>query len=223
MFLNRPTPEMVSPADALPGRSTPVLENPVPNIVLGTDLMAEPAGTQEVIYLAAGCFWGVEEIYWETPGVVATSVGFMGGYTQNPSYREVCTGLTGHTETVRVVYDTAVIGTAEVLKLFYEMHDPTTLNRQGNDLGTQYRSAIFTTTAEQAEMATQMKDGYQQVLSGAGKGQIVTEIRPASEAGPFYLAEDEHQQYLKKVPNGYRCHSASGLACPVPGSGPLAS
>ncbi|MFY9262430.1 MAG: peptide-methionine (S)-S-oxide reductase MsrA [Arcanobacterium sp.] len=196
------------------------MANPRPHAVLGTELLAQPTASEQVIYLAAGCYWGVEEIMWQLPGVIATAVGFQGGYTPNPTYREVCTGLTGHTETVRVLLRDDAL--PRVLKTFWECHDPTTLNRQGNDIGTQYRSAIFTTTPQQYELAKSSREVYDAVLSTAGRGQIVTEIRPISQAGPFYLAEDEHQQYLYKVPNGYRCHATTGLACPMPASGPLA-
>ncbi|MFC5370674.1 peptide-methionine (S)-S-oxide reductase MsrA [Arcanobacterium bovis] len=239
---------MVAPEDALPGRSVPVLPAPKPHLVLGTDLLAEPAPSQSLIYLAAGCYWGVEEIFWNVPGVVSTSVGFMGGYTPNPTYQEVCTGQTGHTETVRVVFDESRVSTAQILKTFFECHDPTSLNRQGNDVGTQYRSAIFTTTPQQHELAQAMLASYEAVLreathgNGVGVGKasadgvgktsgkdtagredvkIVTEIMD-SHGLSFYLAEDDHQQYLFKNPHGYRCHVKSGMACPLPGSGPLA-
>lgn len=219
-FLFASEPKMVSPSDALAGRPDSVLPNPQPHTVLGTELMREPEVGEQVIYLAAGCYWGVEEIMWQLAGVRATAVGFMGGYTPNPTYAEVCTGLTGHTEIVRVVLTDAALPL--VLKTFWECHDPTSRNRQGNDVGTQYRSAIYVTTDEQAELATFSRDTYAQVLADAGQGEIVTEIRSAIEAGPFYLAEDEHQQYLHKNPNGYRCHARTGMACPMPSSGPLA-
>ncbi|USR79196.1 peptide-methionine (S)-S-oxide reductase MsrA [Arcanobacterium pinnipediorum] len=205
----------------LPDNPTPVLPHPKPHTVLGSDLMAEPQPGQQVIYLAGGCYWGVEEIMWQLPGVVSTAVGFMGGQTANPTYRQVCSGLTGHTETVRVVASDEAI--PQIIKTFWEMHDPTSLNRQGNDVGTQYRSAIFVTTQAQQELVDESVSAYSQVLSQAGQGEIVTEILPAQQAGPFYLAEDEHQQYLDKNPFGYRCHAATGMPCPMPGSGPLAN
>lgn len=220
MFISRSEPTMVEPENALAGRSVPVLPHPQPHLVLGTPLLADPDEGQQVLYLAAGCYWGVEEIMWDIDGVSSTAVGFMGGYTPNPTYGEVCSGLTGHTETVRVVVSDEALPV--VLKTFWECHDPTTLNRQGNDLGTQYRSAIFFTTPEQEALATRSRDDYNKVLADAGRGEIVTEIRSAEDAGEFYLAEDEHQQYLIKVPNGYRCHAVTGLACPMPGAGPLA-
>lgn len=219
-FIFKLEPQMVDPADALEGRSTPVLADPQPHTVLGTELLKEPEAGEQIIYLAAGCYWGVEEIMWQLDGVVATAVGFMGGYTENPTYPEVCTGKTGHTEIVRVVLKNAAL--PNVLKTFWESHDPTSLNRQGNDVGTQYRSAIYVTTEEQRELAETSRESYNKVLADADRGEIVTEIRSALEAGPFYPAEDEHQQYLHKNPNGYRCHAVTGMACPMPGAGPLA-
>ncbi len=215
------TPTMVAPADALPGRATPVLKNPAPHTVLGTDILAEPTPTQEVIYLASGCFWGAEKLMWNS-GADTTAVGYMGGFTPNPTYEEVCTNLTGHAETVRVVFTPTKVSAASLLRAFFESHDPTSLNQQGNDVGTQYRSAIFTTTPEQTALATEMIRLYQEALSAAGRGKIVTEVRSAAQAGPFYPAEDYHQQYLTKVVNGYECHSRTGVACPMPESGPLA-
>ncbi|VDG75861.1 methionine sulfoxide reductase A [Actinobaculum suis] len=209
-------------AEALPGRAEPVNPHPAPHPVLGTLPLTAPAPGQGLIYLASGCYWGAEELYWKA-GAVSTAVGFMGGFTPNPTYAEVCTGRTGHAETVRVVYSEDSLPLAELLQLFFESHDPTTANRQGNDVGTQYRSAIFTTTPEQATLASSMLHAYQEVLTAAGKGEITTELRSASEAGPFYLAEEEHQAYLFKVPHGYRCHARTGLPCPLPGAGPLAA
>ncbi|MDP9806101.1 peptide-methionine (S)-S-oxide reductase [Trueperella bonasi] len=224
MFIHRPEPVMVSPEQALPGRSAPVLPAADPHLVLGTDMLRPAGEGEEEIFLAAGCYWGVEEIMWALPGVVTTSVGFMGGFTPNPTYHEVTTGLTGHTETVRVVYRVDGEGSALplILKTFWESHDPTTLNYQGNDVGTQYRSAVFTTTPDQAELATSSRDTYDQILRKHGKGKIVTEIVDAADTTGYFPAEIEHQQYLIKVPNGYRCHTKSGVACPMPGSGPLA-
>lgn len=213
---------MVAPEDALPGRDAPVLPHPSPHTVLGTPLLAEPLEGQGVIYLASGCFWGAEKVAWEA-GAYATAVGYMGGYTPNPTYEEVCTGRTGHTETVRVVYDPTFLSLEELLKVFFESHDPTSLNRQGGDIGTQYRSAIFTTTQNQEDTARVMLAGYERVLAEAGLGGIVTQIIPASRAGAFYLAEDYHQQYLQKNPNGYQCHARTGLPCPLPGASPLAT
>ncbi|HAN71374.1 MAG TPA: peptide-methionine (S)-S-oxide reductase MsrA [Actinobacteria bacterium] len=205
---------MVAPDAALPGRSTPVLPSPAPHLVLGTSITGPwPDGT-EVIYLAMGCFWGAEEIYWRLPGVVATSVGYMGGFSPNPTYEEVCSGRTGQTETVMVAYDPSLLSTYDVLKAFWESHDPTQGYRQGNDVGTQYRSAIFTTTDEQDEMARLTRDAYARVIADRGYPDITTEIVRASDS-TYYLAEDYHQQYLYKNPNGYRCHANTGLALPV--------
>jgi len=204
---------MVDPASALPGRESPLLPTPRPHTVLGTSLVGPwPEGT-EVIYLAMGCFWGAEEIYWRMPGVVATSVGYMGGYTPNATYEEVCSGRTGHTETVMVAYDPAVLSTYDVLKTFWENHDPTQGNRQGNDMGTQYRSAIFTTNDDQADLVQRTRDAYAQTVAARGYPDITTEIAPADM--PYYLAEDYHQQYLDKNPHGYRCHANTGLALPA--------
>ncbi|MDY5584975.1 MAG: peptide-methionine (S)-S-oxide reductase MsrA [Arcanobacterium sp.] len=217
---NTSVPVMVRPEDALPGRDTPILSSPKQHTVLGTDIFSLPQNMEQ-IYLAAGCYWGVEEIFWQTPGVYTTSVGFMGGYTPNPTYKEVCTGLTGHTETVRVVFNPEEISAAEILQIFFECHDPTSLYRQVGDIGTQYRSAIFFTSQKQKLTISKMILQYQEVLKQAGKGEIVTEVSPAVSHA-FYPAEDSHQQYLQKNPDGYRCHSKSGLPCPLPGSGPLA-
>ncbi|VEI12996.1 peptide-methionine (S)-S-oxide reductase MsrA [Trueperella bialowiezensis] len=210
---------MTTHAGGLPGRSTPVLVNPHAHLALGTDMLAPAGPGEEEIFLAAGCYWGVEEIMWALPGVVTTSVGFMGGATPNPTYFEVTTGLTGHTETVRVVYRAGGNTLAHILKTFWECHDPTTLNRQGNDVGPQYRSAIFPTTPGQADLALSSREAYQAVLTEAGLGEIVTEIVDAADTTGYFPAEVEHQQYLIKVPNGYRCHARSGLACPMPGAG----
>ncbi len=221
MFIRRPTPTMVSPEAALPGRAEPILVNPARHLKLGTDILAPAAHGQFEIFLAAGCYWGVEEIMWDLPGVVTTSVGFMGGFTPNPTYGEVCTGLTGHTETVRVVYSGAE-ALPLILKTFWECHDPTSLNAQGNDVGTQYRSAIFTTTPEQSRLTLDSRAAYDRVLGDAGQSPIVTEIVDAADTTGYFSAEEDHQQYLIKVPNGYRCHAKTGMACPMPGAGPLA-
>jgi peptide-methionine (S)-S-oxide reductase len=205
---------MVAPSDALPGRAAPVLPHPAPHTVLGTSLTGPwPEGTH-VIYLAMGCFWGAEEIFWRLPGVVTTSVGYMGGFTPNPSYEEVCTGRTGHTETTLVAYDPLTISTYDILKVFWENHDPTQGYQQGNDLGTQYRSAVFTTTDEQAALAERTRDAYAPVIADRGYPAITTQIDDAA-SWDYFLAEDYHQQYLYKNPNGYRCHAKTGLALPA--------
>jgi peptide-methionine (S)-S-oxide reductase len=165
----------------------------------------------EVALFGLGCFWGAEEIFWQVPGVWSTSVGYAGGSTPHPSYEEVCSGRTGHTEAVRVVYDPARVSYADLVATFYEVHDPTQGMRQGNDMGTQYRSAIYFTTPEQEQVANSVTQRYQGELTRRGFGQITTEIMPEQ---PYYYAEDHHQQYLLKNPFGYRCHSKTGV--PVP-------
>ncbi len=198
---------MVTQAEALPGRDHE-LEIPPDHVVLGTPVKAPvPAGHEE-IFFAMGCFWGAERIFWQLPGVYVTAVGYMGGWTRNPSYEETCTSRTGHTETVRVVFDPAQVSLDQLFAAFWENHDPTTLHRQGGDIGTQYRSAIFTTTPAQFDAAVASAAAYQSRLTGAGFGTITTQISPAVEAGDgvFYYAEDYHQGYLYKNPNGYCNH-----------------
>ena len=184
---------------ALPGRSTP-LQVPETHFVNGHRTVPPfPAGLREAVF-AMGCFWGAERLFWKLPGVYATAVGYAGGVTPNPTYQEVCSGQTGHAEVVRVIYDPKKIGYRDLLKVFWESHDPTQGMRQGNDLGTQYRSAIYVSDDEQREAAEASKRAYQAQLSAAGRGSITTEIR---DAPPFYYAEDYHQQYLAKNPDGY--------------------
>jgi peptide-methionine (S)-S-oxide reductase len=200
-----------SPDEALPGRSEAV---PVPehHFVNGARLQPPyPEGSQ-VADFAAGCFWGVEKTFWQTPGVIVTAVGYQGGSTPNPSYGEVCTGRTGHAESVRVVYDPEKISYPELLRVFWEEHDPTQGMRQGNDVGTQYRSAIYWHDEDQRAAAEASRDAYQRELTAAGYGQIATEIRQAPD---FYFAEDYHQQYLAKNPQGYCPDHSTGVACPV--------
>jgi peptide-methionine (S)-S-oxide reductase len=202
---------MVSAENALPGRDTKM---PVParHEVLGTPLEGPyPEGT-EVAEFALGCFWGEERTFWQVPGVVSTSVGYEGGYTPNPTYEEVCTGQTGHAETVRVVFDPAKVSYRQLLKVFWESHDPTQGMRQGNDSGTQYRSVIFYKSEAQKGAAEESAQDFQKRLSQAGYGKITTEIVPAGE---FYFAEDYHQQYLHKVPHGYCPDHSTGVSCPV--------
>ncbi|GAA2612517.1 peptide-methionine (S)-S-oxide reductase MsrA [Dactylosporangium fulvum] len=206
--LDLPTPE-----SALPGRD---VEMPVAakHTVLGAPLRGPwPAGL-EVAYFGMGCFWGAERIFWRIPGVYSTSVGYQGGITKNPTYEEVCSGMTGHTEAVQVVYDPAKVSYEQLLKAFWENHDPTQGMRQGNDVGTQYRSAIYTTTPAQAATAAATREAFTPVARAAGKGEITTEI---AEAGPFYYAEDYHQQYLSdaKNPDGYCNHGPNGMTCPI--------
>jgi peptide-methionine (S)-S-oxide reductase len=204
---------MITAEEALPGRSTP-LDVPARHEVLGTSLKPPyPAGTQ-IAEFAAGCFWGVERKFWKVPGVVSTSAGYEGGFTPNPTYEEVCSGRTGHAETVRVVFDPARVSYRELLKDFWEEHDPTQSMRQGNDVGTQYRSAIFYHSPEQETAARETLAAYQKRLTDAGYGQISTEITAASD---FYFAEDYHQQYLAdtKNPYGYCPDHGTGVSCPV--------
>lgn len=183
--------------------------------VLDTALMdGWPSGT-ETLYVAMGCFWGAERIFWKLPGVVSTAVGYMGGDAVDPSYRAVCDGGTGHTETVMVAYDPARTTPEELLRAFWENHDPTQSNRQGNDIGTQYRSAIFWTTPDQESAARATAHAFQGALDDAGRGRIVTEMTSADDAGPFWLAERYHQQYLSKNPGGYCNHGFKGVTCPV--------
>jgi peptide-methionine (S)-S-oxide reductase len=205
--------EMVDRSQALPGRSEP-LRVAERHTVLDAPLAPPyPAGT-EVAVFGMGCFWGAERIFWQLPGVVSTAAGYAGGYTPNPTYEEVCSGRTGHAEVVQVVYDPARIGYDQLLKAFFENHDPTQGMRQGNDLGTQYRSAIYTTTSEQARVAEATAKAFQPIVTAASGGEITTEIVPLEE---FYFAEDYHQQYLSdaKNPYGYCNHGPNGLSCPV--------
>ncbi|MBN9105338.1 MAG: peptide-methionine (S)-S-oxide reductase MsrA [Propionibacteriaceae bacterium] len=202
------TPEMITPGRALPGRDQPILD-PGFHEVLGTRIDAVPAGA-EVAYFALGCFWGAEKLFWQLPGVVTTAVGYAGGYTPNPTYEEVCSGRTGHAETVKVVFDPSRTSYQELLRVFWENHDPTQGMRQGNDHGTQYRSAIYTTSPEQETAATASLDDFAHRLGDAGYGSITTQLAPA---GPFFYAEDYHQQYLQKNPNGYCPIHATGVTC----------
>ena len=196
---------------ALPGRSGKM---PVPasHFVNGARLEPPfPEGTELALF-GLGCFWGAERKFWQTPGVVSTSVGYAGGVTPNPSYREVCSGATGHTEVVRVVFDPKRVSYADLLRVFWEAHDPTQGMRQGNDVGTQYRSAIYTHGEAQAKAAAASREEYQRALDAAGLGRITTEIREAPE---FYYAEEYHQQYLAKNPGGYCGIGGTGVSCPV--------
>jgi peptide-methionine (S)-S-oxide reductase len=204
---------MATKEEALPGRSDPM---PVParHEVLGGPLRPPyPAGT-EVAEFALGCFWGAEKMFWQTPGVVTTAVGYEGGFTPNPTYEEVCSGRTGHAESVRVVFDPAKVTYGELLKVFWESHNPTQGMRQGNDIGSQYRSAVFYTSPAQKAAAEEARAAYQKKLSEAGYGEITTEIVPAGE---FYFAEGYHQQYLSsnKNPDGYCPDHGTGVSCPI--------
>ena len=211
MLFNRQKSEMVRPEDALPGRPTPM---PVADrhLVLGTPLQPPfPDGLATAI-VGMGCFWGAERKFWELPGVYTTAVGYAGGYTPNPTYEEVCSGRTGHTEAVLVVFDPAVVSYEEILKTFWESHDPTQGMRQGNDAGTQYRSAIYTVDDAQRAAVEASRERFGERLAAAGYGPITTEVAPAPE---FFYAEDYHQQYLARNPNGYCGLGGTGVSCPV--------
>ncbi|MFP3882419.1 MAG: peptide-methionine (S)-S-oxide reductase MsrA [Actinomycetota bacterium] len=202
--------EMPTEGDALPGREEPV-PVPVAHFVNGNPLEGPFPDDTEVAVFGMGCFWGAERRFWKLPGVYTTSAGYAGGTTPNPTYEEVCTGKTGHAEVVMVVYRPAEISYDELLRVFWETHDPTQGYRQGNDVGTQYRSAIYTTTDEQLDQAKRSRDVYQAVLNEQGFGEITTEIEPLGE---YYYAEDYHQQYLGKNPYGYDCHANTGISYP---------
>jgi peptide-methionine (S)-S-oxide reductase len=211
-FLFRDKTAMPEPADALPGRDARPYDLPDTHFVLGTPLEPPfPEGVETAIF-GMGCFWGAERGFWQAPGVYTTAAGYAGGYTPNPTYEEVCSGRTGHNEVVLVAFRPEEISYDELLRLFWEGHDPTQGMRQGNDVGTQYRSAVYTFSDAQREAAEASRGRYQEALSAAGRGEITTEI---AEAGPFYYAEDYHQQYLAKVPNGYCGLDGTGVACPV--------
>jgi peptide-methionine (S)-S-oxide reductase len=205
---------IVDPTEALPGREQ---EMPVPQLhdVLGTPIKGPfPEGVETAVF-GLGCFWGAERIFWEADGVYTSAVGYAGGHTPNPTYQEVCSGQTGHAEVVLVAFDTAKTSYQEMLKLFWEGHDPTQGMRQGNDVGTQYRSLILYDGEAQRAAAEASLSSYQQMLSAAGHGTITTELAPADDAHPFYYAEDYHQQYLAKNPGGYCGLGGTGVSCPI--------
>jgi peptide-methionine (S)-S-oxide reductase len=202
---------MVARESALSGRAQE-MATPDKHFVLGTPLRPPfPAGFQQVV-VGMGCFWGAEQAFWSAPGVYTTAVGYAGGFTPNPTYEEVCSGSTGHTEAVLVVFDPAVTSYEEILRIFWEGHDPTQHMRQGADVGTQYRSAIYFETPEQEAIARRSAEVYAQQLATGGYGEIATEIAPV---GPFYYAEAYHQQYLAKNPGGYCGHGGTGVSCPI--------
>ena len=205
-----PKLKIPSPSEALPGRSERMPVAPK-HVVLGTP-MEPPFPGKQLAMFAMGCFWGAERKFWELEGVYTTAVGYAGGYTPNPTYREVCTGKTGHAEVVRVAFDPKLVSYDKLLKVFWENHDPTQGMRQGNDIGTQYRSAIYWYNEEQRKAAEASRDAYQPVLKAAGYGSITTELREAPE---FYYAEDYHQQYLQKNPEGYCGLGGTGVSCPT--------
>jgi peptide-methionine (S)-S-oxide reductase len=202
---------MPDPKSALPGRDTPI-RTAATHFVSGAPLTGPYPEGSEIAMFGLGCFWGAEKAFWQLPGVLVTAVGYSGGYTPNPTYEEVCSGQTGHNEVVRVVFDPKRISYEKLLKTFWESHNPTQGMRQGNDVGTQYRSGIYTYSEEQAREAQASKDAYQSELSARDYGPITTEIAPAGE---FYFAEDYHQQYLAKNPHGYCGLGGTGISCPV--------
>ena len=203
--------DMPQAADALPGRPEPI-RTAETHFVNGRPLKGPYPEGARLAQFGMGCFWGVERIFWQTPGVWVTAAGYSGGFTPNPTYEEVCSGRTGHAEVVLVVFDPAVISYEQLLKVFWEDHDPTQGMRQGNDIGTQYRSAILYATPEQEAAARASRDQFQARLHDAGYGEITTDIAPLGE---FFYAEDYHQQYLYKVPNGYCPVHSTGVSCPV--------
>ena len=209
MLFSRQKATMIEPERALAGRDRAVLADPTFHEIFGIPVQSVPAGS-EVAYFALGCFWGAEKLFWRTPGVTNTAVGYAGGYTPNPTYDEVCSARTGHTEIVKVCFDPAKVSYADLLKVFFENHDPTQGMRQGNDVGTQYRSAIYATTPEQIEIAERVRDEFQTGLDRSGYGRITTEIKPTEQ---FFYAEDYHQQYLDKNPAGYCPVHATGVTC----------
>lgn len=208
MFFKKPLGER-TPGGT--GRTQSVLEPHTFHAIFGDPIEKVPDGSS-VAYFALGCFWGAEKLYWQLDGVTSTAVGYQGGTPANPTYEEVCGGRTGHAETVRVCFDPAKVSYEQLVRVFFEDHDPTQGMRQGNDVGSQYRSAIFTTSAEQDEVAHRVRDEFQRALTAAGYGTITTEIAPA---GPFYFAERYHQQYLDKNPRGYCPINATGVTCNV--------
>ncbi len=201
---------MVAPEEALPGREEPI-PTATHHFVSGRPLKGPYPEGAETCYFGMGCFWGAERLFWQVPGVWVTAVGYQGGYTPNPTYEEVCTGRTGHAETVMVVFEPEKVSFNDLLQLFWESHDPTQGMRQGNDIGTQYRSAIYTTTPGQLEAALRSREAYEKALAARGMGPVTTEIR---KAPPFFFAEDYHQQYLAKNPGGYCGLRGTGVSCP---------
>jgi peptide-methionine (S)-S-oxide reductase len=212
VLFSRDNNKMITPTEALSGREQPTFAVPERHAVLGTSLRAPFPNSLSTAVFGLGCFWGAERKFWQIDGVYTTAVGYAGGFTPNPTYEEVCGGRTGHTEAVLVVFDPEKVSYWELLAVFWEAHDPTQGMRQGNDVGTQYRSAIYYADDEQRRAAEETRDAYEEALEGAGYGPITTEIAPA---GPFYYAEGYHQQYLYKVPNGYCGLGGTGVSCPV--------
>jgi peptide-methionine (S)-S-oxide reductase len=212
MLFSRQKSEMIAPPDALLGHAERTFRVPERHYVLGTPLEGPYPDGLETAYFALGCFWGAERRFWEVDGVYTTAVGYQGGYTPNPTYEEACSGRTGHAEAVKVVFDPAKVSYRDLLKVFWEAHNPTQGMRQGNDVGTQYRSAIYVTSDAQKQAALETRDAFQPELSKGGYDAITTEI---TDAGEFYYAEDYHQQYLARNKNGYCGIGGTGLSCPV--------
>ena len=213
MLFSRPKSTMITPGEALPGRDQPAFAIPERHEVLGTPMQPPfPTGIETAVF-ALGCFWGAERLFWRMPGVYTTAVGYGGGFTPNPTYEEVCSGQTGHAEAVLVAFDPGKASYESLLKTFFEEHDPTQGMRQGNDIGTQYRSAIYYTTEEQRRVAEMARGKYNDAVQKASLKPLTTEIEPA---GPFYYAEGYHQQYLHKVPNGYCGLQGTGVSCDIP-------
>jgi len=211
MLFTRTKTQLIAPEDALPGRDSPIPTSET-HYVLGTPIKPPfPEGVKTAVF-AMGCFWGAERMFWEAPGVYTTAVGYAGGTTPNPTYEEVCSGRTGHTEAVLVAYDPQKTSYEELLKIYWEGHDPTQGMRQGNDVGTQYRSAVYYASEEQRVAAEASLAAFQQKLTDAGYGTITTTVEPV---GPFYYAEPYHQQYLVKNPYGYCPANGTGVSCPV--------
>ena len=214
MLFSRKPVALPSRDTALPGRAM-AIPTAATHFVNGRDLNAPaPEGMKEIVF-ALGCFWGAERVFWQTDGVYLTQVGYAGGHTPNPTYEETCSGQTGHTEVVRVVYDPAIVSLEALLKLFWESHDPTQGMRQGNDIGTQYRSAIYAYSDADLTAVKESQKAYQSALSAAGRGEITTEIKPLDA---FFVAEEYHQQYLAKNPGGYCGIGGTGVSCPMPGA-----
>ncbi len=214
-MLFRKSVEMVTEADALPGRTDQTMPVPEAHFVNGHPMVGPwPDGFQTIV-VGMGCFWGVERKFWQLDGVYTTFAGYAGGFTPNPTYEETCTGRTGHTEAVGVVFDPEQVSLERVLQVFWEEHDPTQGNRQGNDIGTQYRSAIFTTDPAQMAAVEASRAMFQERLTAAGYGEITTEIKPIDPATEFFYAEPYHQQYLAKNPNGYCGIGGTGVSCPI--------
>ena len=211
-MFGRKAPEMISPEQALVGRTDQTMPVPEAHFVNGASLTGPWPENMDTLVVGMGCFWGAERIFWQTPGVHSTTVGYAGGYTPNPSYEEVCSGFTGHTEVLMAVFDTTVTSLEEMLRVFWENHDPTQGMRQGNDMGTQYRSAIYYANDEQRIAAEESRDAYQVLLTDAGFGEITTEIAPLTH---YYFAEPYHQQYLGKNPNGYCGIGGTGVSCSI--------